>query len=92
MEGIEGSRFWMVNHLILETFREGQVCATEQSGFTVFITKSRDNPVEFHKEPNSFMVIFHYQLFQFGFRIAKGVIGVLGSEVPEDETLTHVTM
>ena len=38
------------------------------------------------------MVIFHYQLFQFSFRIAEGVIGVLGSEVPEDETLTHVPM
>ena len=74
-ERIEGNRFRVVNHLILETFWKGQVCATEQSGFTVFITELRDNPVEFHKEPNSLMVIVHYQLFQFSFRVAEGVIG-----------------
>ena len=70
-EGIKGNRFQVVNHLILETFRKGQVCAMEQSGFTVFITELRDNHVEFHKEPNSLMVIFHYQLFQFGFHITE---------------------
>ena len=75
MEGIEGSRFQMVNHLALEMFWEGQVCVMKQSGFTIFITELRDDPVEFHKEPNSFMVIFHYQLFQLGFHVAKGVIG-----------------
>ena len=75
LERIKGNWFWVVNHLILEMFRKGQVCMMEQSGFTIFITKSRDNPVEFHKEPNSLMVIFHYQLFQFGFCVAKGVVG-----------------
>ena len=50
-EGIKGSQFQMVNHLVLEMFQEGQVCMTEQHRFTVFITESRDDPVEFHKEP-----------------------------------------